>query len=209
MIMKHTLFLLCLLSLPPASAADISADDFVRQTSAQVIDAVEAARETFDTAPDTLYSKIDNILADAVDFASIARGVIGRHGMAAQPEHLSHFTEVFRKSLVELFSKAMIRLHAQAIDVFPSKMVAADRSKVSMEVTTEDDQTFRLSYALVRTDDAWRVRNIVINGINVGLIYRSQFDALMREYDGDISAAIANWRPTLGDTTRQALGEES
>lgn len=206
MIMKQTLFLICLMTMPPVIAADISADDFVRQTSARVIDAIETSRETFDTAPDTLYSTMDTILADAVDFASIARGVIGKHGKAAQPEHLSRFTDVFRKTLVELFSKAMITLHARSIDVFPAETLAATRSKVSMEVTTADDATFQLSYALAQTDAGWRVRNIVINGINVGLTYRSQFDALMREYEGDINAAIANWRQTLEETTLKTPG---
>jgi phospholipid transport system substrate-binding protein len=85
-------------------------------------------------------------------------------------------------------------------------MLASTRSKVSMDVITADDAKFQLSYALVRTEDGWRVRNIVINGINVGLTYRSQFDALMREYDGDISAAIAHWRPTIEEATLKASG---
>lgn len=203
---KQTVLLICLLALAPAMAADLTADDFVRHNSKRVIDAIEASRGTFDEAPGPLYAAMDTILEDAIDFEAIARGVIGRHGHLAQPNHLTRFTKIFRKSLVELVSKAMVALRAEAIDVSPAQSLAGARSKVTMQVTTEDDAKFQLSYALVKSEHGWRVRNIVINGVNVGLTYRNQFDALMRKHDGDISQAIAHWQPMIEETTQTASG---
>jgi len=205
MIAKIAFFLLCCLSSLSVFAGQ-TADDFVRNTSDLLIDAIEASRETFDASPRTLYSKVDEILVRRIDHASIARGVMGKHGKAAHPEQVSRFAKVIRATVVELFSKAMIALHAKSIDVLPTEALSPTRAKVAMNVITAEDETFQLSFSLAQTDGAWRVRNIVISGINLGLTYRSQFDALMREHGGDIDAAIENWRKTLEVTTLEASG---
>jgi len=39
----------------------------------------------------------------------------------------------------------------------------------------------------------WLLRNVIINGINIGLQFRSQFNAYMQKYRGDIDLVIENW----------------
>ena len=39
----------------------------------------------------------------------------------------------------------------------------------------------------------WKLINIVINGVNLGLTFRNQFRALAEEFDGDIDKVILNW----------------
>ncbi len=39
----------------------------------------------------------------------------------------------------------------------------------------------------------WQLRNVIIESVNLGEIYRSQFEAAARKYDGDLDAVIANW----------------
>ena len=39
----------------------------------------------------------------------------------------------------------------------------------------------------------WQLRNIIIEGVNLGEIYRNQFEASARQNDGDLDAVIASW----------------
>ena len=39
--------------------------------------------------------------------------------------------------------------------------------------------------------DEWQLRNIIIEGVNLGEIYRSQFEASARKSNGDLDVVIA------------------
>jgi phospholipid transport system substrate-binding protein len=39
----------------------------------------------------------------------------------------------------------------------------------------------------------WKLRNIIIESVNLGEIYRSQFEASARKYEGDLDSVIDNW----------------
>ncbi len=62
-----------------------------------------------------------------------------------------------------------------------------------MNVTTSSDHTFTLVYNMSRVDGAWLVRNIIVDGINLGLSYRSQFKSMMSEPDITLDKVIATW----------------
>ena len=39
----------------------------------------------------------------------------------------------------------------------------------------------------------WKLRNMIIENVNLGEIYCSQFESAARKQDGDLDAVIANW----------------
>ena len=51
---------------------------------------------------------------------------------------------------------------------------------------------YPVDYSVVYKDEAWKLRNVVIDGINVGLQFRSQFADSMRRHR-DIDAVIRSW----------------
>ena len=46
-----------------------------------------------------------------------------------------------------------------------------------------------------RNSAAWRVNNLIVEGVNIGLNYKSQFAAAMKDpqYAGDMDAVIDAW----------------
>ena len=53
---------------------------------------------------------------------------------------------------------------------------------------------YPVDYSVVYKDEAWKLRNVVIDGINVGLQFRSQFaDSMRRRRHRDIDAVIRSW----------------
>jgi phospholipid transport system substrate-binding protein len=47
-------------------------------------------------------------------------------------------------------------------------------------------------------DGSWRVTNLVINGINLGKIFRNQFTQRARKFEGNIDKVIDNWSSSTG-----------
>ena len=42
-------------------------------------------------------------------------------------------------------------------------------------------------------DGKWWLRNMIVETINLGVIYRNQFQAAARDADGNLDAVIDNW----------------
>jgi phospholipid transport system substrate-binding protein len=42
-------------------------------------------------------------------------------------------------------------------------------------------------------DGSWKLRNLIIENINLGEIYRGQFEAAVEAADGDVDYVISHW----------------
>jgi phospholipid transport system substrate-binding protein len=42
-------------------------------------------------------------------------------------------------------------------------------------------------------DRVWKLRNMIIESVNLGEIYKNQFEASARKYEGDLDQVIENW----------------
>ena len=56
-----------------------------------------------------------------------------------------------------------------------AKAEGADRASVGMEVRDSKGTVYPVSYTMVQLDGQWKLRNVIINGINVGKLFRDQF----------------------------------
>jgi len=80
----------------------------------------------------------------------------------------------------------------------PSKQ--PDRDSVKMEVHSKEGKVYPVIYSMRLGDDgSWRMYNIIINGINIGLTYRNQFASAMNapENKGSLDAVINGWGETI------------
>ena len=56
-------------------------------------------------------------------------------------------------------------------------------------------------------DGSWRLRNLIIETINLGEIYRNQFSALARDADDDLDSVIARWNEALVQQAEELSGD--
>ena len=67
------------------------------------------------------------------------------------------------------------------------------RASVDLKVYGNDGTIYPVQYSLALVDGTWKLRNVVINGINIGLQFRGQFSNYMQQYHNNIDKVIANW----------------
>ena len=105
------------------------------------------------------------------------------------------FAISFREALIKTYAKALVEFDNQEIIVVdptrPQKV--PNKAKVELEVHGKDGTIYPVEYSLVLIDEQWMLRNIVINGINIGLQFRSQFSNYMQQYKNDIDEVINHW----------------
>lgn len=141
------------------------------------------------------FAEIDAALGPFIDFDGFSRGVMAKYYRRATDEQKERFIETFRTGLIETYAKALVEFDNEKIVVLEPTLDAdrPDRASISLEVHTEDNKIYPIEYSLILVDDKWLLRNVVIEGINLGLQFRSQFGAYMQKYRNDIDEVILNW----------------
>ena len=185
-----------------------TAHDVVRETTRQVMSVVEQAQTYADEDPERYYSEVQAILDPVIDFRGFARGVMGPYatseryrsldeaGRAQLRGQLDRFTEVMRVGLVRTYSKGLLAFGGSRIEVSHPAPDEAAQSRVSVEqlIFSEEAEPYRVMYQMGRGKSGdWKLRNVIIESVNLGEIYRNQFESAARKQDGNLDAVIEGW----------------
>lgn len=168
----------------------------VEKATREVLDRIVQDRPVFKKDPDHLYVIVEENLVPYVDFDRIAKRVMAKQYKTATPEQRARFRDAFKKSLIRAYGSALANYNDQKFVVLPPGKgdVEADRATVNMEVTMKDGTVYKISYAMfLDPQGAWKLENLVLEGVNLGLTYRNNFAEMVQQYGGDIDKVIANW----------------
>lgn len=197
-----------LLALPLSALAMPSAQQVVQQTTDTLLADLKANKAQYKADPAAFYASLERILGPVVDVQGIARGVMTvRYSRRASAEQLQRFEEEFKRSLMQFYGNALLEYDNQDIRVLPvANAQDAQRSTVNMEIRDARGTVYPLSYTMVRLDEQWKLRNMVINGINVGKLFRDQFAQSMQSNRNDLDKTIAGWAELVA---RSRQGEQA
>lgn len=203
--------LLTLLASAQIWAQDTEQSDpgaIVAQATDRVMALVAEAGEYFDEDPDRYYAAIGGEVDDLIDFRSFARGVMGDAasgatyrqlddaGKARLRGQLDTFSEVIRSGLIQTYGKGLLAFGGLKTEVLPAEIAPNNErlASVTQRVTGDQGQVYTLRYQMgLYRDGQWRLRNMIIENVNLGEIYRSQFADALEDANGDIDQVIAGW----------------
>ncbi len=171
-------------------------DDVVRIATDELLELIESHKDQYRSDPEPFFRAVDESMATFVDYPGIARAVMANHWSEATDDQREAFIRTFRRGLVRSYARAMVEFDQEEIEVLPLREdhVRGDRAVVRMRVTAANGRTYPLHYSMAKTDESgWQVRNVVVNGVNLGQTYRSQFTSAMRSADGAMDTVIDGW----------------
>ena len=147
-----------------------------------------------------LEALVDRNLDQVADFRYIGASVMGSYFRNATPEQRSRFADVFRQTLIDTYTRGLVTFDYDELRVLDTQQAQRhdDQASVAMEVVANNGQVYPVSYSLRLSDDEWKVVNVIVNGINLGLTFRNQFDQAMRDNNRDYDAVINGWSPEVG-----------
>jgi phospholipid transport system substrate-binding protein len=199
-LLLHLLLLVPAGLLRPALAeeAEQGPAETVREVSEEVVGIIDRHRDSFAERPDAFYEAVDEAMAEFVDYRYISRAVMASYWSRADEAQRERFVERFRRGLVRSYGRAMFEFDQKEIEVLPipPEHRRDDRALVRMEVTGANGRIYPVRYSVAQGEDGrWQVRNVIVDGVNLGRIYRNQFDSAMQSGDaaGDIDAVISSW----------------
>lgn len=195
-----TLVLSLVISLAAQAAPERSPDEVIRHSVETLTGKIEGRRDHFAQNMPELEALVDDSLENIADFRYIGASVMGRYFANATPRQRSRFVETFRQTLIDTYAKGLVTFDYRELRVLESQDARrhADQAGVDMEVVANDGTVYPVSYSLRLDDGDWRVVNVIVNGINLGLTFRNQFDQAMRNHGRDYDAVIDGWSPDVG-----------
>lgn len=194
-------FMMLVLVLPlQAHAQTQSPEEMVRENVNALMGEIEGKREYYANHMGGLEALVDTSLEGVADFRYIGASVMGSYFRNATPEQRSRFANVFRQTLIDTYARGLVTFDYRELRVLNNQRGQRyeDQASVDMEVVANNGQVYPVSYSLRLSDGEWRVVNVIVNGINLGLTFRNQFDQAMRENNRDYDAVIRGWAPEIG-----------
>ena len=202
--------LVLLAAMPLLAIAAPSAHEVVQQTTETLLADLKANKERYRNNPNAFYDSLNEILGPVVDVEGIARGVMTvRYSRQASPEQMSRFQENFKRSLMQFYGNALLEFNNKGITVSPAKDESGDRTSVDMTVKGDNGAIYPLSYTLNKVNGEWKVRNVIINGINVGKLFRDQFADSMQRNGNDLDRTIDGWAEVVAKAKDSAEGQQA
>lgn len=185
-----------------------SAHEVVQQTTDKLLTDLKTNKEQYRSDPAAFYQALNDILGPVVDVDGISRGVMTvRYSRQASAEQMSRFQENFKRGLMQFYGNALLEYNNQDIRVLPASTGQdAERASVNMEIRDGKGVVYPLSYTMVAQDGTWKMRNVIINGINVGKLFRDQFAQSMQNNRNDLDKVIDTWVDTVA-RAREARSE--
>jgi len=188
--------------------AGSSAHEVISTMTTQVMAVVAEAGEYADEDPDRYYQAIDELVGEVIDYRGFARKVMGPYaskdryrsldegGRKKLRDQLARFTEVLRTNLVTTYSKGLLAFSGSRIELSDATQEQPGQKAVSVQQLIYNDSSlpYVLMYQMgLDKNNKWKLRNLIIDNVNLGEIYRNQFQAAARKYGGDLDVVIDNW----------------
>lgn len=198
----------CLLAGTVGAQESAPAHKVVQDATQGVMAVVIAADEYVEEDPERYYDAIQVVLDPVIDFRGFARSVMGPYasseryrsldeaGRAQLKDQLDRFTEIMRVGLVRTYGKGLLAFGGSRIEVVqpPAEDLGKSRISVSQLIYSDEPEPYVVLYQMgLNKAGSWKLRNVVIESVNLGEIYRNQFQASARKYDGDLDSVIDNW----------------
>ncbi|MDP3846374.1 MAG: ABC transporter substrate-binding protein [Pseudomonas sp.] len=186
--------LVLLAGLPLLASAAPSAQQVVQHTVDQLLGDLKANKAAYQADPKTFYAALDRTLGPVVDADGISRSIMTvKYSRNATPEQMQRFQDNFKLSLMQFYGNALLEYDNQEIRVLPAKIEDAERTSVGMEFKDSKGTIYPVSYTMVSLDGQWKLRNLIINGINIGKLFRDQFAETMQKNGNNLDKAIDGW----------------
>lgn len=169
---------------------------FIKRVADGLIERLKADHAKYQNNPAATRALVRQNLDPYIDSQAFTRIVMGtyatnQYSTAAQR---AQFEKNFRETLIENYGSSFAKFSNQTYNLRPYKATGSSTPVVTIDFINKGEK-IPVSFQLADKGDQWKIRNINVSGIDLGLQFRNQFTATVKRNGGDIDKAIANFKP--------------
>lgn len=184
----------------PAEAPPV----FVKRVADGLMTRLKADQAKLKNNPAAINAIVRQNLDPYVDGPAFTRIVLGTYATnqyttAAQR---AQFEKNFRETLINNYGSAFAKYSNQTYNLRPYKDTGSKNPVVTLDFIDKGTKT-PVSFQLVDSGNQWKVRNINVAGIDLGLQFRNQFAANVKRNGNNVDKAIATFKPDADAAVNQ------
>ena len=175
---------------------------FIDANAQKMVKVLTEESNLFETNREEYEDKIKIIFEPMIDFRRVSASVMGKkYYLMSTPVQRDNFINIFKDSLLDTYAETLAQWGESTIsthfpDKFPEEGIKTIEVKQTLNTGTSK---YPISYKLRKSSEGWKIVNIIINGVNLGLTFRNQFQALAQSHNEDIDSTLKNWVSDAGD----------
>ena len=173
---------------------------FIDENAQKMVRVLTEDSSLFETDRVLYEKKIKEIFEPMIDFRRVAASVMGKkYYLLATKEERAEFVLIFRDSLLDTYAETLAQWGDSTITTeFPKDKEELSKNVEVKQTLDTGTSKYPISYKLRKSKDGWKIVNIIINGVNLGLTFRNQFQALAVSHNENISDTLRNWVSDAG-----------
>ena len=197
--MKYLLAFLITVAGVAQAAEEQGPEALVKQVTAEVLDAVKSDKQLAAGDREKVLKLAEEKVMPHIDFEETTRLAVGRAWSQASAEQKKALITEFRRMLVRVYSNAIQPYQGQTVQVSPVRMKPRD-TEATVHNTFKragGGKPIAFDYSMRKTQQGWKIYDIVVEGVSLVLTYRSEFDSVVRQsgVDGLIKALASKNAP--------------
>jgi phospholipid transport system substrate-binding protein len=171
------------LFIEAAAAQELKPDELVKKVTDDVLAAVKSDKQLAAGDKQKALKLAEEKILPHVDFQEATRLAVGRSWNQANPEQKKKLVDEFRRMLVRTYSGAIQAYEGQTMKVQPLRMKPEDTDVTvhNQYIRAGGGKPVQLDYQMHKTNDGWKIYDIVVEGVSLVLTYRSEFDAVVKQ----------------------------
>tara|TARA_B100000214_G_C23827086_1_gene562444 strand:- start:239 stop:853 length:615 start_codon:yes stop_codon:yes gene_type:complete len=176
-------------------AGELNPHKFIDSQAQEMVSVIVNNQQLYLEDPELFKDKISMIFEPMVDFRRVGASVMGKkYYHASSNSQRLEFIQAFKNSLLDTYTSTLAQWGDQEIiTIFPEVSEYKKTEDVQQNLITASN-IYPITYKVRKNKNGdWLIINIIVNGVNLGLTFRNQFQALAKEHNENIDEIIKHW----------------
>lgn len=169
--------------------------EFIDKNAQYFLTVIKEEGSTYDNEPEKFKTRLKNIWEPMVDVSLVSRLILSKAYAGATPAQIVAFEKQTKKLLLDTYVTTLLEFEDYTLETNDEIKINKRTYEVSVKFLSSSD-SFITKFSVYKNKlGEYKIINIIIDGINLGLTFRNQFQDNLANNNMDLDKAIETWEP--------------
>ena len=169
--------------------------EFIDKNAQYFLTIIKEEGSTYENEPEKFKTRLKNIWEPMVDVGLVSRLILSKAYAGATTEQIVAFEEQTKKILLDTYVTTLLEFEDYTLETNAEIKINKRTFEVSVKFLSSSD-SFITKFSVYKNKlGEYKIINIIIDGINLGLTFRNQFQDNLANNNMDLDKAIETWEP--------------
>ncbi|MFL2708960.1 MAG: ABC transporter substrate-binding protein [Gammaproteobacteria bacterium] len=169
--------------------------EFIDKNAQYFLTVIKEEGSTYDNEPEKFKTRLKNIWEPMVDVGLVSRLILSKAYAGATPAQIVAFEKQTKKLLLDTYVTTLLEFEDYTLETNDEIKINKRTYEVSVKFLSSSD-SFITKFSVYKNKlGEYKIINIIIDGINLGLTFRNQFQDNLANNNMDLDKAIETWEP--------------